>query len=66
MPQPSQPAPVTALLTLWHDADGAWHARVVTRDGKRLEFQSPFELARWSCGRAPPGRVPGHPDPGLR
>lgn len=52
MPQPPPPAPATALLTLWLDADGGWRASVVTHDGERLEFRSPFELARWSRGRA--------------
>lgn len=45
---PITPPPSTALLTLWQDDAGAWHASVVTPDGRRLEFDSPFELARWS------------------
>lgn len=57
MPPPPPPAPATALLTLWLDADGGWRASVVTADGERLEFRSPFELARWSRGRAGP-RLP--------
>lgn len=63
MSQPSPPAPATALLTLWLDADGSWRASVVTHDGERLEFRSPFELARWSRARARP-RPPA--DPGGR
>lgn len=55
---PGSPAPAAAaaLLTLWLDADGRWHASVVMPDGERYEFLSPFELARWSRGivtRAP-------------
>lgn len=48
MPSPPPPAPAAALLTLWLDAEGRWHASVVRPDGERLEFLSPFELARWS------------------
>jgi hypothetical protein len=44
--------PAAALLTLWFDAQGQWHAGVVLPDGLRLEFLSPFELARWSRGAA--------------
>lgn len=58
MSMSGSPAPATAaaLLTLWLDAAGRWHASVVTPDGERFEFLSPFELARWSRGimaRAP-------------
>lgn len=52
MPTPGSPPPVpaAALLTLWVDAEGQWHASVVLPDGERVEFLSPFELARWSRG----------------
>lgn len=60
---PQRPA-ASALLTLWLDAQGAWHASVVLADGRRQAFDSPFELARWSRAvAAPSGRTPG---PGLR
>ena len=54
---PGAPAQAAALLTLWLDAEGRWHASVVLPDGERFEFLSPFELARWSRGvtaRRPP------------
>jgi hypothetical protein len=35
-----------ALPTRWLDANGRWHASVVTPDGQRCEFLSHFELAR--------------------
>lgn len=60
--------PSSALLTLWQEADGAWRARIVLPDGQRLEFHSPFELARWSRGAARPP-ASAMPDPtrgGLR
>lgn len=53
----------SALLTLWVDEQGTWHASVVLPDGGRRVFDSPFELARWSRAAVPPLRVPG---PGLR
>jgi hypothetical protein len=45
----------TLLLTLWHEAGGQWHARVIAADGSTREFTSPVELARWSAaaGMAP-------------
>ena len=63
MPSSPAPMPAAALLTLWLDAEGRWHASVVMPDGERYEFLSPFELARWSRGI-----TRGHPpsDAGLR
>jgi hypothetical protein len=58
MPLSPPPASVAALLTLWLDAEGRWHASVVLPDGERLEFQSPFELARWSRGATHPRAAP--------
>jgi hypothetical protein len=66
MSQPPSPAPATALLTVWLDADGRWRASVVMNDGERLEFSSPFELARWSRGRADPRPPTEWPGRGLR
>ena len=62
-PSSGVPAPAAALLTLWLDADGRWHASAVLADGERFEFLSPFELARWSRGITQP-RPPT--DAGLR
>lgn len=62
-PPAGHPVPAAALLTLWLDADGRWHASAVMADGERFEFQSPFELARWSRGMTLP-RPPT--DAGLR
>ncbi len=64
LPSP-QPVASTALLTLWLDAEGRWHATVVMPDGLRLEFLSPFELARWCRGATRPV-VPATADTGLR
>lgn len=61
---PVQPPAATALLSLWVDEQGGWHASVVLPDGHRLAFDSPFELARWSRSAVPPGARP--PGGGLR
>lgn len=68
MSMPSSPAsaPAAALLTLWLDADGRWHASVVTPDGERLEFLSPFELARWSRSATRPRASTAPAGTGLR
>lgn len=64
---PSSSAHAASLLTLWIDADGRWHASVVMPDGERVEFQSPFELARWSRVAAVQRPADGpRSSPGLR
>jgi len=35
------------LLSVWSDAGGAWHARLVLPDAQQQEFDSPFELAQF-------------------
>lgn len=56
----------SALLTLWQDGEGAWRAVVVLPDGRRLEFFSPFELARWSRSAVRPAPTGPAPGGGLR
>ena len=66
MPLPRMPAPSSVMLTLWLDAEGRWHASVVMPNGEHLEFDSPFELARWSRGVAAPSPALSDPGQGLR
>ncbi len=39
--------PRVMLLSVWSDAGGAWHARLVLPDAQQQEFNSPFELAQF-------------------
>jgi len=39
--------PRRCLLTWWSAAPGEFSARVVLEDGRLLDFDSPFELARF-------------------
>jgi hypothetical protein len=40
-------APRCGLLTWWSPGTGEFSARVVLEDGRLLDFDSPFELARF-------------------
>jgi hypothetical protein len=55
--------PRCGLLTWWAPGPGAFSARVVLDDGSLLDFDSPFELARFLCTPMP--NTPAAPD-GLR
>lgn len=60
---PGAPSQVM-LLSVWLDADAAWHARLVTADARSHEFSSPFALAQFlgqplRLGPAPPPRGDG-------
>jgi hypothetical protein len=39
--------PRVMLLSVWAGAATPWHARIVLPDASTLEFNSPFELARY-------------------
>jgi hypothetical protein len=41
-------------LTVWADPAAPWHARAVLADATTLEFENPFELARFLSWPVPP------------
>jgi hypothetical protein len=53
------------VLTVWPSDDaGGWHALAEFPDASRIEFNSPFELARFLSW--PPHAPRGRPGEGLR
>lgn len=40
-------APQVVLVSVWLDAAGSWHARLVSSQAQAHEFSSPFELAQF-------------------
>lgn len=41
------PGPRVMLLSVWVSAATGWRAQLVDADARRVEFHSPFELARF-------------------
>lgn len=56
MPTASVLPPQVMLLSVWLDANAAWHARVVLPDAQLHEFTNPFDLVQFlgQAQRAPP------------
>ena len=44
---PPRPTGLQLTLTVWADPAGPWRARAVLADATTLEFENPFELARF-------------------
>ena len=40
-------APQVMLVSVWLDAAGSWHARLVCAEAQVHEFSSPFKLAQF-------------------
>ena len=40
-------APQVMLVSVWLDAAGSWHARLVSAEAQVHEFSSPFKLAQF-------------------
>ena len=51
---PSGPPGLQLTLTVWADPAAPWHARAVLADATTLEFENPFELARFLSWPLPP------------
>ena len=65
LPEGSDRPVLRLVLTVWPSDDAAgWHALAVFPDASRVEFNSPFELARFLCW--PPAAARGRPGEGLR
>ena len=57
-PPPESPG-LQLTLTVWADPAAPWHARAVLADATTLEFENPFELARFLSWPGPPAPRPG-------
>jgi hypothetical protein len=55
---PPGPPGLQLTLTVWAEPGRDWHARAVLGDATTLEFQSPFELARFLSWPAAPAARP--------